>query len=52
MIGCPNEGASESRTVARHDGPADLVAEVLANLVDHLIGELGAGVVHDAHDRA
>ena len=50
MIGWPNDGASDSRTdrgtiVAQH-----LVAEVVADLADDLIGELGAGVVHHAHD--
>ena len=51
MIGWPNEGASESRTVRGTTVRQHLVAEVLANLLDDLIGQLGAGVVHDAHDR-
>ena len=52
MIGWPNDGASESRTDRGTIGAQHLVAEVVAHLADDLIGELGAGVVHHAHDRA
>src|SRR5215216_1879624 len=36
---------------ARYHCPHDLVAEVVAHLLHHLIRQLGAGVVHHAHDR-
>ena len=52
MIGCPKDGASESRTVRGIDLRHTLLAEVLANLLRHLLGQLGPGVVHDQHDRA
>ncbi len=50
MMGCPNEGASESRTV-RGTTVLHAVAEVRPDFLHDLIGELGPGVVHDKDDR-
>ena len=52
MIAWPNDGASDNRTDRGNDGAQHLVAEVVADLADDLIGELRAGVVHHADERA
>ena len=52
MIGWPNDGASESRTVRGTMLRQTLVAEVAPDLLGHLVGQLGPGVVHDQDDGA
>ena len=50
MIGCPNDGASERRTVRGTTVRYTFGAEVLADLLLDLLGELGPGVVHREDD--
>ncbi len=52
MIGCPNDGASESRTVRGTTVRVDLLAEVRPDLLHDLVAQLGPGVVHHEHDGA
>ena len=52
MMGCPNDGASERRTVRGTTVLYTFVAEVLAHLGLDLLGEPGPGVVHREHDPA
>ena len=52
MIGCPNDGASDSRTERGTIVRSTLSPKCSRTSLDDLIGELGPGVVHHAHDRA
>ena len=50
LMGCPYEGASDSRTVRGITVRQTLSPKWRSDLLHHLVGELRAGVVHDADD--
>ena len=52
MIGCPNDGASEMRTVRGTTVRYTFGPKCAPHLPLDLFGELGPGVVHREHDAA
>ena len=52
MIGCPNDGASDSRTVRGTTLRQTMSPKWSRTSAADLVGQLGPGVVHDEHDGA